>query len=76
VRDSDREVEFFMAKRDINAYLAIVFPDTPWMKVHNASCEQFAELILGEIVRWRKYYVTRVEVWEDGENGAIVEVLD
>lgn len=64
---SDRELEFILVVSSLNTMIE----HTPWS--HITSCEQIAE----KIIDWaRDKYGERdmkVSVFEDGENGAIVE---
>jgi len=74
VAHEDRELEFTLVKRELDAFLDVpnTFPTT-------ASCELMAE----SIVRWAVatyptkgiYRTYRCEVSEDGENGGLVEWL-
>jgi hypothetical protein len=66
VNHSDRDVEFITLKRKVDETIRnlLVFDTSTW------SCEKWANEILGLI---RNCY--RVEVSEDGENGAIVDWL-
>lgn len=67
----DRDVEFIRWKREVVDYLRTGFGTTKSLQVlefGRMSCEQIAMELLGA------FKCTRVEVWEDGENGAIVEV--
>jgi len=65
----DRDVEFLMFKRDIQDYLKQMFYK-PDMRVHMfgaMSCEMIAKQLL------KQFDCVSVTVWEDLENGAIVE---
>lgn len=76
VSHSDRDVEFFMMKKDVNFVISRF--DTPfsddgvfldWKMV--GSCEMVAEKIIQDL--WlMNYKVISVEVDEDGENGSII----
>jgi hypothetical protein len=64
VTHSDRDVEFILLKRQLDraiGELKYEYDTSTW------SCEQWAECLLGRLK------LDRVEVSEDGENGAIVE---
>lgn len=66
VGHDDRELEFFMVKKEIEPLL-------PYGDMGSKSCEQMAQEIivaLGMIYGRRNY---SVEVSEDGENSALVE---
>ena len=65
----DRDVEFIMFKRDIQDYLKQMYYK-PEMRTHMfgaMSCEMIAKEIL------KQFNCESVSVWEDLENGAIVE---
>ena len=65
----DRDVEFIMLKRDITDYLKQMYykPETRTHEFGPRSCEMLAKEILNQ------FNCTAVSVWEDLENGAIVE---
>jgi len=65
----DRDVEFIMLKRDILNFLMYVYykPETRTHEFGPMSCEMIAKEILNQ------FNCTSVSVWEDLENGAIVE---
>ncbi len=65
----DRDVEFIMFKKDITDYLKQMYykPETRTHEFGAMSCEMLAKLILNQ------FNCTSVSVWEDLENGAIVE---
>lgn len=72
VQHNDRDVEFIKWKRDVNQFLNTRYGN-PLMEggclsFGHMSCEHIATMLL------QTYDCSRVEVWEDGENGAIVEV--
>lgn len=69
VDHSDRDVEFFMLKRDVDAYLKTAFDGGRFA----FSCEQIAEFIIAKM-QSQRYEVHSCEVSEDGENGAVVIV--
>ena len=72
VEHNDRDVEFFQAKRILRSICAEW--DDPYLEFEavRASCEDIAEDILTKMRA--RYYSTcyKVEVSEDGENGAEV----
>jgi hypothetical protein len=64
VSHGDRDVEFILLKRAVDRTVGAIkyeYDTSTW------SCEQWAECLLGRLK------LDRVEVSEDGENGAIVE---
>ena len=65
----DRDVEFIMFKRDIQDYLKQMYykPESRVYLFGPMSCEMIAKEILNQ------FNCTSVSVWEDLENGAIVE---
>lgn len=69
VTHGDRDVEFFILKRDLSDHCA-GFAGRSFLY----SCEQVA-FILGELLQKDQYKVQWVEVSEDGENGARVEYV-
>jgi hypothetical protein len=70
VTHSDRDVEFIMLKHRITEFLRDRYYRAPWAcHLFGAkSCEMIAE----ELIRY--FDLTRCEVSEDNENGAIVTV--
>lgn len=65
----DRDVEFIMLKRDIQDYLKQMYYN-PELRTHlfgPKSCEMLAKEVLNQ------FDCKSVTVWEDLENGAIVE---
>ena len=68
VNHDDRDVEFIMLKHAIKIYLA-----EHYFRVDNAACvfgAMSCEMIARELIV--KFSLTRCEVSEDGENGAIL----
>ena len=65
----DRDVEFIMFKRDILDFLKQLYynSETRTHEFGPMSCEMIAKQILNQ------FNCTAVSVWEDLENGAIVE---
>ena len=61
--------EFLMFKKDITDYLKQMYykPETRTHEFGAMSCEMIAKIILNQ------FNCTAVSVWEDLENGAIVE---
>lgn len=70
VKKNDREIEFINFKRKILEYVVIPFgissKDKNERSVGTMSCEDLAEKIL------KKFKLSKCEVLEDGENGAVV----
>ena len=62
VGHSDRDLEFFIMKRKIANFVAVEFHEKD---LGEKSCEMIAEIIM------KKFDAARVEISEDGENGAI-----
>jgi hypothetical protein len=71
VSHDDRQIEFLMLKRDILDYLLETYYDygTRTHEFGARSCEMLATEILNY------FSAKRVEVWEDDENGAAVEIV-
>ena len=69
VNHSDRDIEFIRLKRYLCDYIGNRFSR---QNLGNMSCETIAENIL----RYLNGLAYKVEVSEDGENGAIVENVD
>lgn len=67
VTHTDRDKEFIMMKREIQQYLSEKY-GSPTMQFGRMSCED-----IGADLMETFKYLYRVEVSEDGENGAIVE---
>ena len=68
VTKEDRKLEFFIIQRSIAKYLRANFSE----KTFSYSCEKFASLI--KVYLDKKYKTNcSVGVFEDGENGAVVE---
>jgi hypothetical protein len=70
VQGSDRELEFFMTKKDIDLAVNV------WNDrfIGNMSCEMLAEEIVGRLHTIGYNTVHRVDVFEDNENGAVIYV--
>jgi hypothetical protein len=69
VYHDDRDVEFIMFKRDVEAFLFDKFYDSE-RRSHDfgsMSCEMIAKEIMEE------FECQSVTVWEDNENGATIE---
>lgn len=70
VTHTDRDEEFILLNRKIQKGLRIEFtsPITNVLEFDRMSCEDIGEWLLESFPSLYK-----VEVWEDGENGAIIE---
>lgn len=70
VTHTDRDEEFILLNRKIQKGLRIAFtsPITNVLEFDRMSCEDIGEWLLESFPALYK-----VEVWEDGENGAIIE---
>lgn len=69
VYHDDRDVEFILFKRSIHTLLKNSFADKDGVcQFGNLSCEQIARIIFEE------FDCNFVEVWEDNENGARIEI--
>lgn len=75
VRGSDREVEFHMLKRALLEVIAAAFPvnDHYEYQFGGRSCEAIGEMVAQELTNGG-WPVTAVEVWEDDECGARVQI--
>lgn len=77
VYHDDRELEFILLKRKVNSWLEARQINGVW-QMGAMSCEQVAneliEFLQKDLERGSERYI-RVTVDEDGENGAIVEVI-
>lgn len=65
----DRDVEFIRWKREVMNYLRTRYTDGYCLNFGRMSCEQIATELA------EQYDCYKCEVWEDGENGAIVELF-
>ena len=70
VTHDDRDVEFIMLKHEIEAWLYDMYFDEAirLLNFRGMSCEMIAKKLI------TKFNLTKCEVSEDGENGAIVSV--
>lgn len=66
VEGTDHNVDLFILQRALNEYLTIHFQD----HLFDSSCEQIATTLL------QKFNAVLVEVSEDGENGATVDITN
>lgn len=70
VSEDDREIEFFMAKAQLDSFLRSSYNDK---YLGHLSCEMIAKSIY-TYMDTKVGTVAGVQVSEDGENGAIIEV--
>ena len=68
VTHTDRDVEFILLKRKLIDFLKTKFATNDILNFGSLSCESIAQFLLENIPELYK-----VEVWEDWENGAVVE---
>lgn len=68
VSHSDRDIEFIVLKHQIQAYLheKYFYPKWNLLKFGGMSCEMIAKELIDQ------FNLTKCEVSEDGENGALV----
>lgn len=72
VGHGDREVEFFMCQRALEAFLRARWAERlPMLHFGAMSCEMIAQVVLDEFEPQPR----RVTVWEDGENAGGAERL-
>lgn len=71
VHHDERDIEFILFKREVISYLNSKYmnSDSNMLEFGPMSCEAIARDIL------TKFNATKVEVWEDNENGAIIETI-
>ncbi len=71
VNHDDRDIEFIIFRRKVIKYLHDLYyiEDTKMYEFGHMSCEMIAKEILNE------FNASKVEVWEDNENGAIIEKI-
>lgn len=72
VEKIDREVEFFIFKKDLAIYISWLRTDL-MIGGNKMSCEMMADYLAKKIMSKYKYRDVEVEVSEDGENSGIVE---
>ncbi len=79
----DRQVEFFMAKDSLQTALSFILAEGYKKNVRlvdmgNRSCEALAQLVIAQMENnacgnpAKRFFVSKCEVWEDGENATIV----
>lgn len=73
VLHDDRELEFFIVRNRILKEINI----DAYMKdsEHKLSCEAIAKIFLSHIETWYPNRDIKLEVFEDGENGAVLELI-
>ena len=64
----DREIEFILFKRELEGLHADGI-----LELDHKSCEMMAESLINYIEEYYPDRATKVEVYEDNENGAIVQ---
>jgi len=70
VEHNDRDIEFILLKRDCERLV------NKLTKNNVGSCEMLAELFLKQLSQKYKGRGMMAEVSEDGENGALIEMLE
>lgn len=69
VTHTDRDIEFIILKRKLINFLNNNYLENNVLKFDTLSCEAIGEILLKNFPELYK-----VEVWEDWENGAIIEL--
>ena len=73
---NERDIEFFQLQDELENFVKF-FYNRPWEKyvdgIYIGSCESLAEKVINYLHEKYPKRHARVEVWEDNENGAIVE---
>lgn len=73
---NERDIEFFQLQHAIDKFVKLCY-NKSWEQyiegIYIESCEALAEAILKHLHENYPNRSVRVEVWEDNENGAIVE---
>lgn len=84
-RTDSRNLEFFTVRQWLLDAIFLQFPrlfdittmDQDTVNFGNCSCEGIAQLLADALIATHEEcekYITSVEVWEDGENGAKIEI--
>ena len=76
VFNNDRDIEFFQLQQHIETFVNVhyIAVNSQYLAgIHIESCEALAEAVLTHLHSTFPGRRVRVEVWEDNENGAIVE---
>ena len=73
VSHNDRDVEFIQFKRELERLYDEVDSSTAVLKLDYQSCEMIAESLINYIEEKYPNRAVRVEVYEDNENGGILE---
>ncbi len=74
VTHDDRQLEFFMVKMEMDAFIKDLGSKQNIPNLGSQSCEMIAERILQFLMVTYQLMSGSVNVWEDGENGATVEM--
>ncbi len=62
----DRELEYYMVKRELSDYIAVSMP-----RLETTSCEQYADLIASFLSRQYGERKMKITILEDGMEGAV-----
>ena len=73
VSHNDRDVEFIQFKRELERLYDEVDSSTAVLKLDYQSCEMIAESLINYIEEKYPNRAVKVEVYEDNENGGILE---
>ena len=73
VSHNDRDVEFIQFKRELERLYDEVDSSTAVLKLDYQSCEMIAESLINYIEEKYPNRAVKVEVYEDDENGGILE---
>lgn len=76
VKHNNRDLEFYILQQEIEEYIEKKYKKSSYGFVPGIfieSCESLAEELVCFLQLKHPYRYVRVEVWEDNENGAIVE---
>ena len=76
VNDGDREVEFHQQQRKLRSLLKSLYPSRydDEIELGSRSCEHVAEDIYSRRAHFGDATISKIEVWEDDENGSVIEV--
>ena len=70
VTEEDREIEFITLKKNLDSQIAILKVELECLPLPTWSCETWARMLV------ERLQLSKCEVSEDGENGAVVEVCE
>ena len=73
VEHNDRDVEFIQFKRELERLYDEVDSSTAVLELDHQSCEMIGEALINYIEEQYPNRPVRVEVYEDNENGGIIE---